>query len=95
MNLSTFIICLLVSFSCQLLLMKDAYANNMTDKQRNGLDNVGIIGGHIAKPGMFPFIVSFQTSKNNPDDSDHFCGGALISDKFIVSAAHCFLGVGK
>ncbi|CAF1008933.1 unnamed protein product [Rotaria sordida] len=42
-----------------------------------------IIRGHLAKPGQFPY----QVSINN--NGDHFCGGALIHEKWILSAAHC------
>ncbi|CAF1563510.1 unnamed protein product [Rotaria magnacalcarata] len=42
-----------------------------------------IIRGQLAKPGQFPY----QVSINN--NGDHFCGGALIHKKWILSAAHC------
>ncbi|XP_053341159.1 transmembrane protease serine 13b [Clarias gariepinus] len=43
-----------------------------------------IIGGDEADPGQWPWQVSlhFQGS--------HVCGGSVISQDFIVSAAHCF-----
>ncbi|CAF0870210.1 unnamed protein product [Adineta steineri] len=42
-----------------------------------------IIRGHLAKPEQFPY----QVSINN--NGDHFCGGALIHEKWVLSAAHC------
>ncbi len=42
-----------------------------------------IVGGHTANPGQFPFIASLRTNSNF-----HFCGGSIISDRWVVSAAH-------
>ncbi|XP_008069342.1 transmembrane protease serine 11D [Carlito syrichta] len=43
-----------------------------------------IIGGAQAEEGGWPWQVSLQT--NNA----HHCGGVLISDVWILTAAHCF-----
>ncbi|KAI4585981.1 hypothetical protein MJG53_020606, partial [Ovis ammon polii x Ovis aries] len=43
-----------------------------------------IIGGIKAEEGDWPWQVSLQWS------SSHRCGGALISNTWILSAAHCF-----
>ncbi|XP_032671246.1 chymotrypsin-1-like [Odontomachus brunneus] len=42
-----------------------------------------IVGGDVASPGQFPHQVSLQRSKS------HICGGTLISDIHILTAAHC------
>ncbi|KAG8039480.1 hypothetical protein G9C98_008123, partial [Cotesia typhae] len=42
-----------------------------------------IVGGTFAKINDFPFIVSIQNWGN------HFCGGALVSKKHVLTAAHC------
>nr|XP_005892957.1 PREDICTED: transmembrane protease serine 11D [Bos mutus] len=43
-----------------------------------------ILGGSKAEEGDWPWQVSLQWS------SSHRCGGALISNRWILSAAHCF-----
>ncbi|KAL7860575.1 hypothetical protein AOLI_G00169240 [Acnodon oligacanthus] len=46
--------------------------------------NTKIVGGQTANSNAWPWQVSIQYS------SDHFCGGSLINNNWILSAAHCF-----
>ncbi|XP_058246866.1 transmembrane protease serine 9-like [Hemibagrus wyckioides] len=43
----------------------------------------GIIGGKEAKPHSRPYMVSVQVN------SEHKCGGMLIKEDYVLSAAHC------
>ena len=43
-----------------------------------------IVEGEDAKPGAWPWQVALYCS------SVFRCGGSLISDQWIVTAAHCF-----
>ncbi|XP_055366989.1 transmembrane protease serine 9-like [Betta splendens] len=45
--------------------------------------NTKIVGGQEASPGSWPWQVSLQYSGN------HFCGGSLINDQWVLTAAHC------
>ncbi|XP_067270924.1 granzyme-like protein 1 [Pseudorasbora parva] len=45
--------------------------------------NVGIVNGTEAKPHSRPYMVSLQKNRQST------CGGALISDQFVLTAAHC------
>ncbi|CAH1107306.1 unnamed protein product [Psylliodes chrysocephalus] len=42
-----------------------------------------IVGGEQAKKTEFPWMVSLTKR------GGHFCGGAIISEKLVVTAAHC------
>ncbi|XP_036232199.1 serine protease SP24D-like [Bactrocera oleae] len=53
-----------------------------------------ILNGQVAASAQFPYQVSVRVNKQ------HICGGALVSPKFVLTAAHCvhnvdhnFLGV--
>ncbi|XP_077082555.1 mast cell protease 3-like isoform X2 [Siphateles boraxobius] len=48
--------------------------------------NVGIVNGREAKPHSRPYMVSIQKK------GDHICGGFLISQEYVLTAAHCWDG---
>lgn len=51
-----------------------------------------IVGGTTVPVAEFPYQVSIE------QEGYHFCGGAIVSKTYIVTAAHCFpniLGEGK
>uniref|UniRef100_A0A672LI58 Mast cell protease 1-like n=1 Tax=Sinocyclocheilus grahami TaxID=75366 RepID=A0A672LI58_SINGR len=48
--------------------------------------DVGIVNGKQAKPHSRPYMVSIQ------NNFKHICGGFLISDEFVMTAAHCWKG---
>jgi trypsin len=47
-----------------------------------------IVGGIEASPGQIKYMASLRKASDNA----HFCGGALISNRWVVSAAHCTRG---
>lgn len=42
-----------------------------------------IVGGSPARAGEFPWIVSLSRQGR------HFCGGSLLNERTVVTAAHC------
>ncbi|MFI6638150.1 S1 family peptidase [Streptomyces sp. NPDC050504] len=47
-----------------------------------------IVGGREAVAGEHPFVVSVQQY------GGHYCGGSLISDRWVLTAAHCGIVAG-
>ncbi|KAG7277493.1 hypothetical protein CRUP_037364 [Coryphaenoides rupestris] len=54
------------------------------DCGRRSLTEDRIVGGVGSRQGSWPWQVSLQY------DGVHQCGGSLISDRWVVTAAHCF-----
>ena len=58
------------------------------------ISNELIVGGEKVKNTEFPWNVAIYRKKKvrkNPIGVDEFiCGGSIISDKVVISAAHCF-----
>ena len=53
-----------------------------------------IVGGNEATPGAWPWQVSVDYNAEVEGRrywQGHWCGGSIINDRWIVSAAHCFL----
>ncbi|XP_075898734.1 ovochymase-2 [Nelusetta ayraudi] len=48
-----------------------------------------VIGGAEATYGSHPWLVSLQNR------GSHFCGGAILTDRWIMTAAHCFASLSK
>ena len=51
------------------------HCNKVTDK---------IVGGRPADPREWPWMVAVLR-----DGTDRFCGGVLITDQHVLTAAHC------
>ncbi|XP_046937737.1 coagulation factor IX isoform X2 [Lynx rufus] len=78
------------------LFLNTDYENSTTDYENSAeaeknVDNVTqplndltrIVGGKTAKPGQFPWQVLLKGK------IDAFCGGSIINEKWVVTAAHC------
>lgn len=58
------------------------------------IDNDRIVGGKTAKPGQFPYMVSLRNllqlnCSSNVTTWNHRCGGSVLNDRWILSAAQC------
>lgn len=48
-----------------------------------------IIGGHEAPYGAYPWQVEIEMFNYGLRKFEHHCGGALIGDRVVITAAHC------
>lgn len=46
-----------------------------------------VVGGQPADPREWPWMVALIRH-----DADHYCGGVLITDRHVLTAAHCLQG---
>ena len=51
-------------------------------------DESRISGGETAYPGKYPWMAAILEESNKIQ-----CGGSLISDRHVLTAAHCFFGI--
>lgn len=71
-----------------LIVFADSFRLNSFEE--NIIDS-RIVGGSKARRGQFPYIASLREREkvNNTVIWQHRCGGSILSNRWIVSAAHC------
>ena len=65
--------------------MTIAVAQEKRSADPRDLGQTRIVGGNPVIEGAYRWMVSLQSQT----DSFHFCGGSLIADRWVLTAAHC------
>ena len=65
----------------------DVIPSGLTCSASSG--NSRIVGGGFSQKGSWPWLVSLM------DEEGHFCGGTILSNTRILTAAHCLLDDGE
>lgn len=76
-SLVSFAVCVVLATASSDFDLFDSLLNNQLDPR--------IVGGEDAKEGQFPYQVSLRLKLNK----QHFCGGSILSSRFILTAGHC------
>jgi secreted trypsin-like serine protease len=70
------------------LLLLVGLVGGLSGQALGETDTEMIVGGTAAPEGKYPWQVRLYSSA---DDTVGFCGGSIIDDKWILTAAHCLL----
>ncbi|KAH9408340.1 hypothetical protein TYRP_012012 [Tyrophagus putrescentiae] len=76
------------------ITVKTFYLHSKCEQNVNDEDDDDgrIMNGQIVPDGKYPFIASLQVSPEpcaGTSPGAHFCGGAVINDNTVLTAAHC------
>ncbi|VVC37373.1 Hypothetical protein CINCED_3A012542 [Cinara cedri] len=73
------------------------WSSKLPSRKKCGIPSttkVKIVGGTPSELGAWPWVAALGYKYIYKPNNDHefLCGGALISDRYVVTAAHCTIG---
>ena len=54
----------------------------------NATSGARVVGGSVANPGAWPWQIGLMIN-DAPGTDGHFCGGSMLLDQWVLTAAHC------
>lgn len=54
----------------------------------NATSGARVVGGTVANPGAWPWQIGLMIN-DAPGTDGHFCGGSMLLDQWVLTAAHC------
>ncbi|XP_055385366.1 trypsin-like [Condylostylus longicornis] len=67
----------------------DGQSNDVSTSHHFFGDLGKVLGGDNAKPHVAPYIVSIQEVSSSGKKGLHLCGGVILNENWILTAAHC------
>ncbi|XP_033834500.1 coagulation factor IXb isoform X1 [Periophthalmus magnuspinnatus] len=67
------------------------YGPKLRNRTRKGNSDHRIVGGDEATPGQIPWQVALMDRRQGGDRALPFCGASLLSDVWVITAAHCLI----
>lgn len=81
--------CFIVAITGFVLMLSMTVDSSAAQRQKPQKKAQRIIGGVVAKPGAWPWMVALVSSGETNNYDAQFCGGALIAPNWVATAAHC------
>jgi secreted trypsin-like serine protease len=87
------IVCLAISLFSSLFLITPNANVLAQEPTPTSEEEPRIVGGHPATPGEYPWQVALIGSDSDDEffygDGYQFCGGAILNEYWVITAAHC------
>ncbi|OMH83186.1 Transmembrane protease serine 11B-like protein [Zancudomyces culisetae] len=90
--IGTVVILTITVLVCSVVFVLSKQKNDSKPKEKESLKDARVVGGVVVEKNEFPATAFLRISMNNQRFQ---CGATIISDLFVVTAAHCILPLNK